>query len=450
MDERILGTEKVSKLFLQYTIPAVISMVLAGSQTLIGGMLLGNYVGANALAAVNIVNPFVQFAMAVSMVIAFGSLSIIGRNLGAGNKEMAQNTFRTAMVLIAFFAILYGVFGFVSTAVLAKWLGADATLMADVISYLKTYSIFLVFYPLMILTGFADRIVGKPKLYLHATIMTLFINTSLGYVFIKHFGWGVKGAALATGLAYLMGFLVTVKPMLNKKHTINVFVGHFDRSTIFSMMYNGASEGIGSASTALAIYLFNLEFMRRIGPSGVAAFTTIGFVVQFGTLVIFGIADGISPIVSYNFGHNKFDRVKTVIKDATLSGFVIGCLLFIILLIGGERLAGMFANGNAEVIEIAAKGSRIYAFAFLVNSFNIIYSVYFTAIGGAKESAIIAFSRGIIWIVLGINLWPMVFGMTGVWMTIPVAETMTLLLVMYLAKANALDNEGNSKKVLGY
>ena len=444
MNEKILGTEKISKLFLQYTIPAVISMVLAGSQTLIGGMLLGNYVGSNALAAVNIVNPFVQFAMAVSMVIAFGSLSIIGRNLGAGNKDMAQNTFRTALVLITFFAVLYGVFGFVSTEILAKWLGADAVLMADVIIYLKTYSLFLVFYPLMILTGFADRIVGKPKLYLHATIMTLIINTSLGVIFIKYFGWGVRGAALATGLAYLMGFAVTVKPMLNKKHTINVFVGHFDKSTIFSMMYNGASEGIGSASTALAIYLFNLEFMRRIGPSGVAAFTTIGFVVQFGTLMIFGIADGISPIVSYNYGHNKHDRVKKVIKDAVISGFVIGCMLFATLLLGGERLAGMFANGNTEVIEIATAGSRIYAFAFLVNSFNIIYSVYFTAIGGAKESALIALSRGIVWIVIGINVWPLFFGMTGVWMTIPVAETMTLLLVMYLAKSSAQNNEMNA------
>lgn len=439
MNEKILGTEKISKLFLQYTIPAVISMVLAGSQTLIGGMLLGNYVGSNALAAVNIVNPFVQFAMAVSMVVAFGSLSIIGRNLGSGNRNMAQNTFKTALVLITIFAVIYGVFGFVATEVLAKWLGADAVLMADVVIYLKTYSLFLVFYPLMILTGFSDRIVGKPKLYLHATIMTLIINTSLGVVFIKYFGWGVKGAALATGLAYLMGFVVTVKPMLNKKHTINVFVGHFDKSTIFPMMYNGASEGIGSASTALAIYLFNLEFMRRIGPSGVAAFTTIGFVVQFGTLMIFGIADGISPIVSYNFGHNKFDRVKTVIKDGVISGFVIGCVLFVILLFGGERLAGMFANGNTEVIEIAAKGASIYAFAFLVNSFNIIYSVYFTAIGGAKESALIALSRGVVWIVIGINIWPLYFGMTGVWMTIPIAETMTLLLVMWLAKTNVLN-----------
>ncbi len=439
MGEKLLGTENISKLFGKYTIPAVVSMVIGGSQTLIGGMILGKYVGANALATVNIVNPFVQFAMAVSFVIAFGALSIIGRNLGSGDQRIAQNTFKTALLIIIGFATCYGVFGFVNAPLLAKWLGANDVLMDGVVLYLRTFSLFIAFHPLMILTGFADRIVGKPQLYLHATLSMLLVNTTMSMLLIKYLRFGVKGAALATGLAMMSGFLVTVRPMLNREHTINVFAGHFDTRTIVPMMYNGSSEGIGSASTALAIYLFNLEFMRRIGPNGVAAFTTISFVVTFGTSVIFGIADGISPIVSYNYGHQKYNRVKSVMRLAIIGGFIIGCILFSVLLLGGESLAGMFADAE-EVVQIARGGATVYAFAFLVNSFNIIYSVYFTSIGGAKESAVIAFSRGILWIVIGINVWPMLFGLTGVWMTIPVAESMTVLLVMYLVKVNPVDN----------
>lgn len=434
MDEKILGTENVNKLFMKYTIPAVISMVLAGSQTLIGGIILGNYVGANALAAVNIVNPFIQLAMAISMIIAFGSLSIIGRNLGAGNQKLAQNTFRTAMILIIFFAIIYGWLGLTKFEIISRLLGADDSLMEGVSTYLKTYSLFLVFNPLMILTGFSDRIVGKPEVYLHGTLVTLAVNVSLNFIFIKYLGLGIRGAALATGISFMMGAIVTIRPMLNRKYNINLFVGHFDKNVILSMMYNGASEGIGSASTALAIYLFNLEFMRRIGPNGVAAFTTISFVVQFGVLVIFGIADGISPIVSYNFGHQKFQRVKAVMRKATISGFIVGCLLFFILIIFGKNLAELFAKGDIEVINVAAGGASIYAFAFLANSFNIIYSIYFTAIGGAKESAMIAMSRGIIWIVIGLQIWPRFFGITGVWLTIPMAEFFTLFLLIYLVK----------------
>lgn len=437
MNEKILGTENIKKLFAQYTIPAVIAMVIGGSQTMIGGIILGNYVGSNALAAVNIVNPFVQFAMAFSLIIAFGALSIIGRNLGAGEHENAQNTFKTALMIIVIFAGLYSVFGIFNSELLSRLLGADDVLMASVITYLKTFSIFMMFHPLMILTGFADRMVGKPQLYLYATLTMLMVNTSFSIILIRMLDMGIQGAALATGFSFMSGFMVTVGPMLKKKHTINVFVGHFDRQTVIPMLYNGASEGIGAAATALSIFLFNLEFMRRIGPSGVAAFTTISFVVQFGISIIFGIADGVSPIVSYNYGHGKFDRVRQVMRQATVSGFVVGCLLFLVLLLGGEKLAAMFADDEA-VIRVASAGAVVYACAFLVNSFNIIYSIYFTAIGGAKESAIIAFSRGIFWIVLGIHVWPMLFGLTGVWMTVPVAEAMTMLLVIYLVKSNPI------------
>jgi len=439
MNEKILGTEKVSKLFIKYTLPAVISMVLTGSQTLIGGMILGNYVGPNALAAVNIVNPFIQLAMAFSMVIAFGSLSIIGRSLGSKNYEKAQNTFKTAAILIVAFAISYSLLAYVMSEQISRVLGADRTLMVNVTLYLKTFSPFLVFYPLMILTGFSDRIVGKPQLFLYATIATLLLNTSLSYVFVKYLALGIRGAALAMGIANTVGFVVTVRPMFNKKYSVNLFTGCFDKSTIVQMLYNGGSEGIGSASTALAIYLFNLEFMRRIGPSGVAAFTTISFVVQFGVSVIFGIADGVSPVVSYNFGHGQFNRVKEIMRQATMSGFVVGISVFILLITRGQELAGLFAKGDASVINVAASGATIYAFAFLVNSFNIIHSVYFTAIGGAKESALLAMSRGMIWIVLGLQLWPRLFGITGVWLTIPIAEAFTLLLLIYLVKKRPVE-----------
>lgn len=438
MGERLLGTEKITTLFIKYSLPAIISMVIGGSQTLIAGMILGQVEGANALATVNIVNPYVQFAMAVSFVIAFGALSIIGRNLGSGDQRLAQNTFKTALIIITVFAITYGLFGFLNAKTLSRWLGADAVLMPGVVTYLRTFSIFIMFQPLMVLTGFADRIVGKPQLYLHATLSMLLVNTSLSILFIKYMGIGVRGAALATGLAMASGFLVTVRPMLDKAHTINVFTGHFDKKTIVPMMYNGSSEGISSASTALAVYLFNLEFMRRIGPSGVAAFTTISLVVTFGVSVIFGIADGISPVVSYNYGHQKFDRVKEILRLGTMSGLVVGILLCILLLLGGETLAGLFAD-SPEVVAIASKGATIYAFVFLTNSFNIIYSVYFTAIGGAKESAMIAFSRGILWIVVGINLLPIYFDLIGVWLTVPLAETMTMLLVIYLIKVNPVE-----------
>lgn len=441
VNERILGEERISKLFIKYTIPAIISMVLAGSQTMIDGMFLGNYVGPNALASVNIVNPYVQIAMGVSIVIALGSLSIIGRKLGAGDKITAQNTFKTAFLLIMIFVVLYGCIGILNSETISLWLGSDQVLLEGVATYIKTFAFFLPFLPLMVLTGFADRIIGKPHLYLQATIFSLIVNVGLDYIFIKMLSLGLRGAALATGLAYCAGLLVTIRPMLEAHNVINIRVGRFDQSVIVPMLYNGSSEGIVSASAALATYLFNVEFMKQAGPSGVAAFTTISYVVNFGIMIIFGIADGVSPIISYNFGHRHLERVKEILSMARKSGLFVGGVLFIVLFLGGESLVKLFSKSDLAVIQMATLGGRIYAFAFLVNSINLIYSVYFTAIGNAKASALIALSRGFVCILIGINLWPIIFGITGVWITVPVAEFLTVGLVAYIYKRYPLERE---------
>ncbi len=145
MDERILGKEKISHLFIKYSIPAIISMVLSGSQIMIDGMFVGNYIGSNALASVNIVLPFVEISLAVSFIITFGALSIIGRNLGSGKVETAQNTFKTAVYLIGIFSVLYGLTGVFNAESISRLLGADASLLVGVSTYLRTISYFLMF-----------------------------------------------------------------------------------------------------------------------------------------------------------------------------------------------------------------------------------------------------------------------------------------------------------------
>lgn len=438
MNEKVLGQENIIKLFIQYTIPAVISMVLAGSQTMIDGIFVGNYVGANALASVNIVNPFVRISFSVSIIIAFGALSMIGRKLGEGAIEKGQNIFRTALSLLLLFSTIYGVFGVFFSEIIGKWLGADAVLLKGVAIYLRTMAFFMIFRPLMILTGFANRMIGKPQLYLYATLATLVVNAVLDYIFIAHLHLGLMGAGLATGISYAVGAAVTILPLMKKGITLHLLKGHFDVSCIGEMLYNGASEGIGSGATALTTFLFNLEFMTRMGPTGVAAFTTVGFAMNFGSLLIFGIADGMSPIISYNFGSGQLKRVKKTIQYGLFFGGGIGVITCLFLFFGGTYLGGLFAKGSQEVIDLTANGARFLSVAFLFNFATIIYSVYYTSLGQAKSSAIVAFSRGFLWIVIGIKLWPMFIGFNGIWIAVPAAEMLTVVLILFLEHLNPL------------
>lgn len=174
--------------------------------------------------------------------------------------------------------------------------------------------------------------------------------------------------------------------------------------------------------------------MKMAGESGVAAFTTINYLANFGILLMFGISDGIGPIISYNYGNQQPKRLKETLKLANKVNMVIGVLLFTVLITGGRFLVGLFAKGNEAVIDMAVQGSRLYAFAFLMVGFNIINSGYYTAIGDARSSIIIASSRGIVFILLGIAIWPTIFGMNGVWLTVPVAETLTCIMVIVMKR----------------
>jgi len=185
MSENILGTEKISKLFIKFSIPAIISMVIAGAQIIIDGIFLGNFVGQNALASVNIVQPFMQVIIGFSMIISVGSLSFIGRSLGEGKKEEAQNIFKTAFVCITIISLVIVLVGRLFSVEIAVLLGANEVLLEGVSIYTRTISIFAPLMCLMFLFGFTNRVVGKPELYLRGMILSLIVNISLDFIFIK-------------------------------------------------------------------------------------------------------------------------------------------------------------------------------------------------------------------------------------------------------------------------
>lgn len=433
-EENILGTERLSKLFVKFSLPAVASMIISGIQGIIDGLFLGNFVGQNAMASVNLVLPFTQIIIGISMVVSIGSLSLMGIRLGANMKEEAQNVFKTAFVTLLSSGIVIAIVGFVFNRHIGIILGASDVLIQDVASYIKVISLFAPFTMLMFLCGFTDRLIGKPELYLKGTIISMLVNVSLNYIFIKQLGWEVAGAALATGIAFCAALSVVIGPMLKPDEPVNMFKGKFDKSVILPVAYNGSSEGITSISTSLEIYLFNMAFMRISGEAGIAAFTVINYISNFVILAMFGISDGIGPIVSYNYGYEKVSRVKGILKMAIMTVSVLGAVLFVGLYMFGDSLISMFARENEIVMEMAITGCKLFSFAFLLNGINIVTSGYFTSLGDAKSSFLVSMSRGIVFVIVGITLLPKFMGTRGVWLTVPFAEFMAFLVGMILLR----------------
>lgn len=432
MKDNIILNDKISSLFLKFAIPAIISMIIAGMQGMIDGMFVGNILGPNAMASVNIAAPFMQVIVGLSMIVSIGSQSFMGLKLGEGKVKKAQNVFKTFIIFILIVGTFITLFGFIFNTKIASVLGANDVLLKDVSLYIKTISLFTIPMALMFLFGFSNRIIEKPNLYFKGMILSLFVNITLNYVLIAKLELGIIGAATATGLSYSSALLIVVWPMLNKKNIINIFAGNFDKGCIYPVLYNGSSEGINSIATATTAYLFNMAFMKIAGESGVAAFTAINYLAQFGTILMFGISDGICPIVSYNYGSKLYDRVDKILKLSYKVSLVIGIIIFVTLLFFGKNLVMIFIKGNPDILNLAAHGAKLYAFAFLINGFNIINSGYFTAIGKAKESVIVAACRGLVFIIIGMIVLPIILGENGVWMCVPFAEFCTMLVTIRL------------------
>lgn len=432
MTENILGSERIYKLFLKFCVPAVASMVIAGMQGMIDGIFVGNFTGELGLASINIAQPFMQLIYGCTFVVCIGSISSMGRLLGESNHREAQDVFRTSMITVIAATLVLTVVGTFLSKEVAVVLGANEEIVTGVATYIKTISLFAPFIALKVLFGFTDRIIGRPEEYLKATIVSVIVQIILNVIFLKYLGWGIGGAALATGISNIAGFFVVLPYILEKKNKINLFKGKFNGKLIWPICYNGSSEGVTSISTAVATFLFNMAFMEIAGPAGVAAFTAITYMANFGILLMFGISDGITPIISYNYGYEQKKRVRETMKLGIISTLIIGVVIFLVLVIFARPLVMMFTSTNEEVINLAANGSRIYAIAFLINGFNIVTSGYFTAIGNAKASIIVSGSRGLVFIVIGIFVLPMFLGVNGIWLTVPFAEVITVIIGMYM------------------
>ena len=440
MQDNVLGTEKISKLFIKFSIPAILSLTIAGVQTMVDGIFLGNFVGTNAMASVNIAAPFMQLMIGMNLIIGIGGASYIGRSLGEGQVKRAQDIFKSACLFMIGLSIVILVLGFTFSHQLASFLGANDVLLADSSTYIKILALFAPFIGLSFILGVFVRCIGKPNVYLISSVASLFANIILNYVLIKQLKLGIVGAPIATGLSFTTSFLIAAIPFIKKSAVLNFFTGKFNWKLTGQLLYNGSSEGVSSLAAAISTFVFNMAFMRIAGEVGVSAFTAIGYISLFASLIVVGVSAGIGPVISYNYGAQLHDRVKQMMNISCKMAMIMGTALVVLIFLFGKYLIMMFVSDNEAVLDLALHGSKIYAFTFFFNGLNILFSGYFTSIGDALSSIIVAVCRGMIFILLGISILPQFIGISGVWMTVPVAEVLTLLVVIFLFK------KGNLKK----
>lgn len=433
--EKLLLTSEIPQLFVKFALPGVAGLLFLGIQSVIDGVVVGHYVGANALASVNLILPCYSLIIAFAIVIGVGCQTIVSISLGKSDKQEANNAVTSLFIFLTGFTSLLSVTIYLFADKIALFLGANDVLLNDSVGYIRAI---VPFFPFLCAMFFGDYIIKAMGHPVYATTVmgsTVILNILLNLLFIVGLGWGVEGAGLATGIAFTIGAFFNVPRLFSRNEVVAVQRGRYKSRLVWNAFYNGSSEGMTELSVAVTVFLFNITMMKHLGESGVAAFTAINYVLFIGTTIFLGVSDGIIPIIGYNFGAGKKERIKSVLKLAAKTNMLIGVTLFLTMFLFGRQILGLFFNEpESKAVEIAANGLSIYCFAFLLIGLNILASSYFTAIGNAKISIIISALRGLVFVVIGILVLPVVFGIDAIWFDVPIAEICTLSVSYWLVR----------------
>ncbi|MGN0346425.1 MAG: MATE family efflux transporter [Lachnospiraceae bacterium] len=425
--------ENKLKHILGFSIPSIIAMLLQTVITITDGYFTGNYVGENALAAINLGLPILYFYLGAGLCVGVGGSVISGRLLGAEDKQKSSEVFSQTMVTAVCICIVISCFAFLLFTPILKILRADEGLR---IYFTEYYRIMLFTYPLMVagtILGMFIRVDGRPQVCMIISIAGCILNLILDYILVGRLGMGVQGSAMGSLLVQVVTVLISLGYFISKKAGIRFHRFRFDGSINREMFLNGSSEFIGEMASAISMFTFNYVLMKYVGTEGVAAFTILGFVVYAYSMICLGFGQGIMPLVSICWGAEETKVAGDIRKITNRILFVIGFLIAVAFILTGRSYAGIFGC-SSNVADMVASGFRIYAVTFLFMGYDVINSMYFTCCGDAKSSAVISALRGIV-LLLGFTLvLPAIFGMNGVWMSAPCTETITALVSIGLLK----------------
>ncbi len=412
-------------MILQYSIPAIIAMVLTSLITVVDGYFIGNYVGEQGIAAVNLGLPVIYLFLSVGLMVSVGGVAIAGMALGAGDMEACGQVFRQTIVTTVVAAVMTGLLVALFFEPVLDVLGAKGLVR----EYFRTYyGILLLELVVMVVNssfGMFIRGEGDPQYYMKVNVVSVLTNIALDYIFAAVLRAGIAGIASASLISALVSLGLILYFFLRKAKVYRLGRFSFSLDVLRRTLFNGSSEFIGEMSTGIAMFAYNYVIMRRIGVSGVTAFTIVGYVSYVFGMIVVGFGQGASPLVSFSYGAGEHGLAGRLRRRTNGMVCAIGAAVFVVMGFLSEWYSGLFVKNDA-IRGMVQSGMMIFMVSFFFSGINAVTSFYFTSIGKSLESAVISLSRGLVVLLACIFVLPAYLGMTGVWLAAPVTEFVTI------------------------
>ena len=425
----------ILKDFAKYVSLNVISMIGMSFYILADTFFIANGVGSVGLTALNLVLPLWSLMSGIGLMIGIGAAISYAIKRGNNNENGANRVFTHAIKIGLILGIITTVIGLLFSHDIVRVLGADEIIAPLAGDYLRTLLSFsTVFIINNIMTAFI-RNDNAPNLAMLAMILGTLSNVVLDYIFIYPFKLGMFGAALATGTTPILSLIILSLHFFRKKNNFKIIKCKISLASMKRIISLGIPSFITEVSSGIIILLFNFTILSISNNTGVAAYGIIANLALIVVSIFTGIAQGIQPIISKNYGKGNRDNIKTIFNYGLITSVVLGVGCYLIGFKFSEEIVNLFNNeGDIVLLSMAVEGVKIYFIAFIIMGLNIVTTSFFASINEAKESFIISIMRGLIVVVPLILILPNILGMMGVWLTIPLAEFITLIIsfIFYL------------------
>lgn len=440
---------KLFQQFLRYLGPSVVAMWVFSLYTIVDGIFVSKGVGELALASVNISMPFINFVFAISVLFSTGASTIIAMYLGKKDIEKANQAFTLNLFTIIILAIIITVVSLVALDSISNFLGATPYTIGYVKDYLFIISLFNIFFIVSYSLEVIVKADGFPFLATIGVLISAITNIVLDYIFVIKLGYGVKGAAVATGISQVLSTIFFLSHFLRKKSNLKFTKFKFEFSTIKRIICLGFPDCTSELSVGIVTILFNQSLLRLIGQDALISYSVICYVNTLILMTMIGITQGVQPLISYNFGAGESKNVIYLFKLGLKTVLIASVAVFTISLLFANNITSLFINPNeSELFNTTVSVFKQYAISFLFLGFNLIISGFFVAIERPVSSAIISLGRSLVIVTITLFILTSLFGGSGIWITTAVSEFICLIIALILLtvffKKNKLSNKDDS------
>lgn len=429
-----LGSASISKLLLKYSVPAIVASLATSLYNIIDSIFIGRGVGAMAISGLAITFPLMNLVIGFCTLIAVGGATISSIFLGQKNIQRATDVVNNVMVLCIIHSVVFGGITLIFLDPILYFFGATA----ETIPYAREFMrVILYGTPVSyIFIGLNNlmRATGYPTKAMISALLSVGVNIILAPIFIFVLDWGIAGAATATIAAQFCALIWVVAHFVSKKSYVHFnFRDKFLSASLLKHIYSiGLSPFLMNCCACLVVVFLNKALLHSAGDLGnvaVGAYGIINRTTMFFVMIVFGVTQGMQPILGFNFGAGQWDRVKKTLYKGIFIGSIIttiGCVLTEGI---PDAISSMFTT-DEQMIEIARKGFRVYFICYPVVGAQIVIQNYFQSIGKPKLSIFLSLTRQLIFLLPLLWILPDYFGVTGVWASMAGSDTLAFILAM--------------------